>query len=306
MMVAQGGLAQRPVGSLDTPLIVDVHGSPYRPSINVTFNIGRQRFDIRNATIVNMIDFVHGWDDDDGREDVRILGGPTWLDLDRFDVAILIPSVETASSGIGVTSRSGSYARMRPIVERILEERFHLKSHMEDRALPGFVMTVAKDGPRLAEAKDPTGPNGCEASRDKSSPGLILVTCTSETIAQSPELFAGAFRHPFVDRTGLTKSYDFTLRLSQDQMRTREDSIQAYKDAFSKQLGIVIAPGKVPQPAIVVDSVERPSANPPESAKLGGAFSGVEFEVASIRPAAGDEPLTQIRPAGSQISFTNF
>ncbi len=287
-------------------LVVDVHAAPYRPSINVTFNIGRQRFDIRNATIVNLIDFAHGWDDDDGREDVRIVGGPAWLDLDRFDVAILIPSGEVASSGIGVTSQSGTFARMRPVVERVLEERFQLKTHTEDRPLPGFVMTLAKDGPKLAEAKDPTAPNGCETSQDKATPGQMLVTCTSETMAEAPELFAGAFRHPLVDRTGLRKSYDFTLRLPQAEMRTREDSIQAYKDAFGKQLGIVIAPGMVAQPAVVVDTVERPGANPPESARLGGAFGGVEFEVASIRPAAGDEAMTQVRPAGSQISFTNF
>ena len=41
---------------------------------------------MRNATIVNMIDFAHNIDDDDGREDPSIVGGPTWIDFDRFDV----------------------------------------------------------------------------------------------------------------------------------------------------------------------------------------------------------------------------
>jgi len=36
--------------------MIDVHASPYCPSINYTVNISKQRFDMRNATIVNMID----------------------------------------------------------------------------------------------------------------------------------------------------------------------------------------------------------------------------------------------------------
>jgi uncharacterized protein (TIGR03435 family) len=52
--------------------------------------------------------------------------------------------------------------------------------------------------------------------------------------------------------------------------------------------------------------VQRPSPNPPEIAKRIPALPDLEFEVASIRPAGDKEPESQIRPAGSQIAFTNF
>jgi len=52
-------LAQASVPAAE-PFVVDVHASAYRPSINVTVNISKRVFDMRNATIVNMIDFALG------------------------------------------------------------------------------------------------------------------------------------------------------------------------------------------------------------------------------------------------------
>jgi len=293
------------------PLLVDVHASPYRPLITLTVNISRQRFDIRNATIVNMIDFVRGQPDDDGREDLAIVGGPTWIDFDRFDVAAMVPDLKPANANSSQPNYGIYYAnpdaKIQPIVARILAERFHLKYHTEDRPLPGYVMTVGKDGAKLAEAKDPDASNSCQGALDKSNPEQVLIACTSETITQFLATIGGTFRHPILDRTGLTKPYDFTLRFSSEQLRTREGTIHAYIDAIGKQLGLVIAPGDVPQPAFVVDAVDRtPTPNPPDTAKLIPAMPDLEFEVATIKPAADNEPQDTIRPAGSQITFSAF
>jgi uncharacterized protein (TIGR03435 family) len=311
-------LAQKPVPAKDVaqpapsgPLVADVHVAPYRPSINYTVNAGHRRVDIRNATLVNLIDYANGIEDDDGREDASIVGGPSWLDFDRFDVSALVPSLQPAIPDTGQPS-FGMYAPLtngtvRPVVERILEERFHLKHHHEDRPLPGYVVTVAKEGPKLAEAKDPTEPGGCQAAREKDNPGRVTTTCTSETIGQFLTLIGGTFRHPLLDRTGLTKTYDFTLRFSSEQLSTRQDSINAYIGELSKQLGIVMTLGDVPQPAIVVDHVDRtPAANPPETAKLMPATPELESEVASIRVAEATEPRAQMRPTGSLITLSNF
>lgn len=311
-------LAQRPVPVINPAqpapsgsLVADVHAAPYRPSINYTVNTGHRRVDIRNATLVNLIDYAHGIEDDDGREDASIVGGPSWLDFDRFDVAALVPYLQPAIPDTGQPNYGmyapGTNGMIRPVVERILEERFHLKYHNEDRPLPGYVVTVAKEGPRLAEAKDPTEPGGCQAVREKDNPERVTTTCRSETIGQFLSLIGGTFRHPLLDRTGLTKPYDFALRFSTEQLSTRQDSINAYIEELNKQLGIVMTLGDVPQPAIVVDHVDRaPTANPPETAKLMPAAPELESEVASIRVAAGTERQAQLRPSGSQITLSNF
>ena len=311
-------LAQRPVPGINPvqpassePLVADVHAAPYRPSINYTVSAGHRRVDIRNATLVNLIDYAHGIEDDDGREDASIVGGPSWLDLDRFDVAALVPSLQPAIPDTGQPNYGmyapGTDSAVRPVVERILAERFHLKYHNEDRPLPGYVVTVAKDGPKLAEAKAPTEPGGCRAAPEKDNPGRVTTTCTSETIGQFLTLIGGTFRHPLLDRTGLTKPYDFVLRFTSEQLSTRQDSINAYIEELNKQLGIVTTLGDVPQPAIVVDHVDRtPTANPPETAKVMPATPELESEVASIRVADATEPRAQIRPTGSQITLSNF
>jgi uncharacterized protein (TIGR03435 family) len=293
------------------PLVVDVHAAPYRPTIDYTVNVGHQRFDMRNVTIVNMIDFAHGIDDDDGREDASIIGGPAWIDFDRFDVSAAVPSLRPSVPNGGQQKYgmfpTNSYDTIRPAVERILAERFNLRYHTGERPLPGYLVTVAKDGPKLAEAKDGTAPGGCAGAQEKDNPGRITVTCTSETIAQFLTLIGGTFRHPLLDRTGLTKPYDFALRFSSEQLATREDSIHSYIEELGKQLGIAVTLGNVPQPAIVVDHVDRvPTPNPPEIAKAVPAHADLEFEVASIRPADKNEPPRRTRPSGSQITFGNF
>jgi uncharacterized protein (TIGR03435 family) len=311
-LFAQASLPGKDALSAATePLIADVHAAPYRPSIDYTVTAGHRRVEIRNATLVNLIDYAHAIEDDDGREDATIVGGPSWLDFDRFDVAAVVPSLQPSIPDTGQPNfgmyAPGTNGAVRPVVERILEERFHLKYHKEDRPLPGYVVTVAKDGPKLAEAKDPTEPGGCQAAREKDNPGRVTTTCTSETIGQFLTLIGGTFRHPLLDRTGLTKPYDFTLRFSSEQLSTRQDTINSYIEEMNKQLGIVMTLGDVPQPAIVVDHVDRtPTANPPETAKLLPATPELESEVASIRVADATEPRAQIRPSGSQITLSNF
>jgi uncharacterized protein (TIGR03435 family) len=189
------------------------------------------------------------------------------------------------------------------VLQRVLAERFHLKYHMEDRPLPGYVMTVAKEGAKLAEAKDPTAANNCKSVQDKATQGQGVLTCTSVTMAQFLSMFGGLYPHPVIDRTGLKKSYDFTLRLAFDQ---QDDYIRVWTDVFKQQLGLVIAAGDVSQPVMVVDTVDQiPTPNSPDIAKLLPAQPDLEFEVATIRPAPDDEPQT-VSPTGTQITFGSW
>lgn len=291
------------------PLIVEIHAAPYRPKIVYTTNISRQRFDMRNATILDMIEFAYNLgEQDDDRENPAIVGGPTWIDWDRFDLTAMIPSLKTPGSNSGPANALNAYDQIRPVLKRVLAERFHLGYHAEDRPLPGFIVTVAKDGPKLADAKAPNADANCQATRDKVNPAQLTLTCTSETMAQFIAARDQDFSHPIVDSTGLTKPYDFTMKLDLGpDVHTRDDRARVFTDAFARQLGLVVARGNVPQPAFVVDKIDRtPAPNPPEIAKLVQALPDLEFEVASIRPSADNEPQAQIRPSGSQITFAGF
>jgi uncharacterized protein (TIGR03435 family) len=293
-------------------LIVDVHPSPYRKTIIFHTSISPQRFDMRHATVFEMIEFAYGLgEQDDDRENAAIVGGPTWIDFDRFDVTAKIPSLKPSTLNAGFVNPANRPAspddQFRPVLKRVLAERFHLASHTEDRPLPGFIVTVAKQGPRFAEAKDPDAIGNCKSMQDQADPTLYTLACTSETMGQFIAARDQDFSHPIFDHTGLTKPYDFTLKLVLGpEVHTRDDRARVFTDALSKQLGLVVSREEVPQPALIVDKVEQPTANPQGIEKLIPALPDLEFEVASIRLAADNERETQIRPAGSQITFSSF
>jgi uncharacterized protein (TIGR03435 family) len=287
------------------PLIADVHPSPYRSTISSSTNIGDQRFDMRDATLLDIISAAYH------RQDNDILGGPSWIGFDRFDVSAKLSSLNLPgfSAGRAVPqNQENPYDQIRPVLQSVLAERFHLKYHMGDRPQPGYVVTVAKDGAKLDEAKDPAAAGNCHVAQDEPNPGQESLTCTSETITQFLSRYGGMyFPQPVIDHTGLKKSYDFTLEFALGQAHTQDDYVRVLTDVFKQQLGLAVAPGNVPQPIMVVDSVDRtPTPNQPDIAKLIPAQPELEFEVATIKPAAESEPKQQFRPAASQLTYGNY
>jgi uncharacterized protein (TIGR03435 family) len=292
------------VSAPDTgPLIVDVKPAPYRGQIYDSVNLGHGRFDMKNASILDLITWAFN------KYDYAVLGGPTWIDLDRFDVAAKVdtppPPKPNPDPAATPPPPYNPYDVTRPLVQRALVERFHLKYHSEQRPMPGYIMTVAKDGLKMTPAKDPDAPFTCHGEQDKSTPPVYTLTCTSETMAQFVKNYGGVYPGLLVDRTGLTKSYDFSMRLSFGQIRTRDDYVRMYTEVF-KQLGLIVTQGDVPQDAIVIDSVDRPTPTPADIAKLIPELPDLEFEVATIKPAAAGEPQDQVMPRGSQITFSAF
>src|ERR1051325_5009291 len=50
------------------------------------------RYEIKTATMVDLIHLAYGFDAD------KILGGPNWLEMDRFDVRAKVPPDTTAET----------------------------------------------------------------------------------------------------------------------------------------------------------------------------------------------------------------
>src|SRR5437773_7180452 len=89
---------------------------------------------------------------------IQIIGGPSWIDSDRYDIQA------TADCSGGALSREQTQL----MVQSMLEDRFQLKAHTETRELPIYNLVVAKDGPKLKASTDQTpsplpqgGPTPC-------------------------------------------------------------------------------------------------------------------------------------------------
>jgi uncharacterized protein (TIGR03435 family) len=77
-----------------------------------------------------------------GLTPIDVLGGPSWIDKDTFDLEA------KAESPTSITQMTG------PMLQRLLEERFQLKVHKEFRNKPVYEMTVVKSNPNMKASKE--------------------------------------------------------------------------------------------------------------------------------------------------------
>jgi uncharacterized protein (TIGR03435 family) len=273
------------------------------PSANVRNPIFRNatpragRYEIKNATMVDLIRTAYNM----GAE--RIVGGPSWLELDRFDVVAKIPA-ETA-----VEER-------RQMLQTLLSDRFKLAVHNDTKPLPVYALTVGK---KLAlKETDGQGETGCKPEVASGPPGegamritmggpngtmqtlnlgpgmSIHMICRNMTMAAfaagirgmigSPDLGSG----PVLDETGLKGSWGFDLRYSLQFFgpMAGNDAERVSMAAAIEKLGLKLEQKQVPTQVLVVDRVNRePAPDPPSVAEeLPPIPMPTEFEVADIKP----------------------
>ncbi|MBZ5577036.1 MAG: TIGR03435 family protein [Acidobacteriia bacterium] len=272
----------------------DIHPSSPNTILEMRSRFFRGRYELRTAALVDLIRTAWGVDAD------QVVGGPDWLDTDRFDVIAMAPADSTPEN-------------LKGMLRRLLVDRFHLAAHEETRLRPAYVMTVDKK-PRLqpADGDEATG-CGIQPSQTPPSRGAaaapVALACRNMTMAAFaktlPHLREASgylFDYPVEDRTGLKGAWNYTLtwspRLALRANREAADTITIFS-AFEKQLGLKLERSNVPAPVVVVDSVnEKPTGNLPEAAEKPAA--PLEFEVAEIKP---DDPNRQgasvsIQPGG--------
>jgi uncharacterized protein (TIGR03435 family) len=274
------------------------------------------RYEIKNATMVDLVRIAYGFDAD------KIVGGPNWLELDRFDLAAKVPANTTPET-------------QKQMMQALLEDRFHLAVKKETRPLPTFALTVGKK-PQLKEAEG-TEDAGChpKASSGAPGPGGVIFSMSdssgkSTTIALGPgmtiqmmcrnmtmERFAGSLRgmiganlgaNPIRDETGLKGAFNFDLSYSMQMigpMASDTGERISINTALEKQLGLKLEERQVPTPVLVVESVDRkPSDNPPGTAEaLPPVAMPTEFEVASVKPTDPNMRMGryQIQPGGRVV-----
>jgi uncharacterized protein (TIGR03435 family) len=218
-------------------------------------------------------------------EAIRIVGGPGWLDTDRFDISA------KAEGPAGETEMKG------PMMLALLEDRFHLSLRKDYRDVPVFELIVTNGGPKLRLAQEgscvtrdsrtapPGDPGKAGAGRvrkcgyvgDRSAGVLIVAEWNSVTLGYFADMLRGRTNRLVLDRTGLTGQYDIRLELSPSDLTSgprflngQPESPRAQSDpsggptifeALPKQLGLKLVPATARQAVFVVDHAERPLPN---------------------------------------------
>lgn len=248
--------------------------------------IDRGRVETESATMLTLIATAYSVETD------MVVGGPNWLDADRFYVAAhAAPSTPDAT--------------MRLMLQTMLAERFHLAVHREDRPMPVYALRVGKRGLKLKRSSLKEGPGDCRVRREGAT---ITAECQSIAMDQFVLDLRGMannyVNHPAVNMTGLQGGYDFTLVFTaRGQLRKASDPDAAADItlfAGLEKLGLELEPDIQPRPVIVVDHVDqKPTANPEIVTKAAHAYPQ-EFEVASVKPIKPGTPDREDRvlPSG--------
>lgn len=188
----------------------------------------------------------------------QITGAPAWLESELFDIQATPdppgqPNIE----------------QIKIMVQKLLADRFKLTFHRDKKELSVFALTVGKTGLKLTPSSgDPKG-----------LPGLGLQGFgRSFANNATMENYAGFLQstvldRPVVDQTGLTARFDFQLKWTPDdsqfpgirgQLPPPPENADAPPDLFTalqQQLGLKLEPTKTQVGVIVIDRVEKPTAN---------------------------------------------
>jgi uncharacterized protein (TIGR03435 family) len=227
------------------------------------------RFEGRNTTLRGLVGFAYSdWLNSRGDE---VAGGSKWVESDRFDVEAKVDSAQMV--GWEKLSENQRIERVKPMLRRLLAERFELKLHTETQMKDVFALEQVKGGTKLTEVAPPPPTNdeaaiqksiqeSMEQKTPKPMPGSFMMS-GEQWMGSSITMFTlvveiGANAHlgaPLVDKTGLSGYYDFTMKTSYDR------DAPPLVDQVEMQLGLRVVPRKLPIRIFVIDAAEKPPEN---------------------------------------------
>ena len=195
------------------------------------------------------------------KENVKIdRAAPSWITSEFFDISAKVD--DAYMTGWENLSDAERQDRVRPMIRRMLADRFHLKLRTEMENTPVYALVQAKGGAHVKEVPGPEPVVGdpMEArarwmrdNPDKPMPGGIMCsgnTCTGHAARISASI--GQIRgsshadRMVIDETGLTGYYDFSFT----QPGSKDESAMA---EVLDDLGMKFEPRTVPIKTYVID-----------------------------------------------------
>jgi uncharacterized protein (TIGR03435 family) len=228
--------AQSPVGQQFEVASIKPSNADQRSS---GIHSGDGRMDAQNVTVKRCIIGAYGVGPN------QILGGPDWLESDRFDIKA------KAEQPVGDDI-------LMAMLQTLLAERFKLSIHREAKPQKAYVLEVTNKAPKLEKGK------GRGASTNNGRGHIVATNATMDRFAQ---ILSRQMDRPVVNHTGLEGAFDVTLQWSVESGGPAKPAEGAVIEgpsiftAIQEQLGLRLRVRKVPVEVIVIDHVEKPSEN---------------------------------------------
>jgi uncharacterized protein (TIGR03435 family) len=199
---------------------------------------GTGRFTATHVPLALLIQLAYGIDDS------QIVSKLDWLETNLYDVAA------KPEDGVALTRDE-----LKPRLQYLLQQRFHLVAHSETRLSRGYALVIAEGGrPHLTPTKGDHFPG----FRINVSPGQMRGVNWS--MPQLAKYLTSAAGFPVVDQTGISGSYD--IGFSYEPRIDADSALPSLDVALKQATGLLLKPQKVPVEMLVIDSADKlPTAN---------------------------------------------
>ena len=199
---------------------------------------------ITNQTLQSMIQRAYNV------RDFQILGGPSWIRSDRYDVV----------------AKSEDHANSKQTMEMLktlLANQFQLQLHREIRQGATYSLVADKNGLSLKVAAD-SPDSGISSGRD-SQTGRYTMKGTRSTMDEIAASLAGRVGRPVINKTAITGKFDFELSWIPDLTvagasgDVPPDSLgPSIFTAVQEQLGLKLESDKGEIEVLIIDKAEKP------------------------------------------------
>ncbi|MGA2651749.1 MAG: TIGR03435 family protein [Terracidiphilus sp.] len=285
-VIAHSGAAQapatKPTDSAPSAVFEAASIKPQAPSSDGSIRTMVQypangRLTAAGATVKSLICIAYGL------SDFQVLGGPNWIEEDRYDVQAT-PGSALEEQLQKMTSDENTVVKHQ-MLQALLADRFKLIIHHDTKELPIYALVVAKGGPKLTKSKpDDANSDAANASAHPSNKGRMRMSFQSTAIEMTAEgmsmdglarQLASQLGSTVQNQTGLKGIYDVTLRFTPDEARLAvpntggapaslsisDNGGTSIFAAVQDQLGLKLESKKGPVEVVVVDHVDKPSDN---------------------------------------------
>ncbi len=151
--------------------------------------------------------------------------------------------------------------QLRLMVRSLLTDRFQLKLHRDTATFPAYDLVIGKNGSKLKASAPDTPPSARNKNAAAAGNGSTdsQIEYLHQPVSQLVRMLSNAAQDRlFLDKTGLTGTYDFTLEYTLDP---RDRSGAAQIAAVQEQLGLRLEAAQEPMDKLVIESVQEPSEN---------------------------------------------
>jgi uncharacterized protein (TIGR03435 family) len=257
--------AQQPTAPVETRFeVVSIHpvpsdAPPIKRDQTFTPVLPGGQFADSRTNLLFMIAFTY----DVVEPSIRLVGLPNWARDRAFAV-----SAKPAQSSRGLPPAENR-EQVRLMLRAMLEDRFHLRLHTEDRQDRVYSLEVAKGGLKFKDGGPPVPPERegpVNAAMGDSGGRIIGKKATMAGMARMLVIF---LKRPVVDSTGLKGYYDFDVKWSAPESPDGKPPSDIYGAAASgllistlrEQFGLRLTSRTGPVKYWVVDHIEPPTEN---------------------------------------------